>query len=87
MASASPSTAKSGHGVIFKRREEVFIVRSGRGEQGKEWHTPGRQCPVPSIMVSSMGSHGQSWVDGKETHLGARDPRGGAERQGPSPWP
>ena len=26
MVSASPTTAKSGHGVIFKLREEVFIV-------------------------------------------------------------
>lgn len=26
MVSASPTTAKSGHGVIFKLGEEVFIV-------------------------------------------------------------
>lgn len=33
MASAPPITAKSGHGVIFKQGEEVFIVPAAEGGQ------------------------------------------------------
>lgn len=48
MVSASPMTAKSGHGVIFKHREEVFIVpKPRRGERDRLRDSSGEAVLYP----------------------------------------
>lgn len=46
MVPTSPITAKSGHGVIFKHGEEVFIVPAEESGQpvGFSWETSAASC-------------------------------------------